>query len=43
MSANSDDPHLRDGLNICEGKVTHPAVAQSLGYDYTDASLALAA
>ena len=42
-AALADDPHLRDGLNICEGKVTHPAVAQSLGYSYTDASQALAA
>ena len=25
------DPHLRDGLNILDGQVTHPAVAESLG------------
>jgi alanine dehydrogenase len=25
------DPHLRDGLNVLDGKVTHPAVAESLG------------
>lgn len=30
------DPHLRDGLNVAEGKVTHPAVAQALGLAYTD-------
>ena len=24
-----DDEHLRNGLNVCEGKVTHPAVANS--------------
>jgi alanine dehydrogenase len=26
-----DDPHLRNGLNICRGEVTHPAVARDLG------------
>jgi alanine dehydrogenase len=26
-----DDPHLRDGLNICRGEITHPAVARDLG------------
>jgi alanine dehydrogenase len=30
------DPHLRDGLNVCEGRVTHPQVAEALGYAYTD-------
>jgi alanine dehydrogenase len=29
--ALSDDSHLRDGLNICRGRVTHPAVARDLG------------
>ena len=29
--ALADDPHLRAGLNIAGGKVTHPAVAQALG------------
>jgi alanine dehydrogenase len=32
--AMRDDPHLKNGLNVCEGKVTHPAVARDLGYDY---------
>lgn len=41
--ALEDDPHLRAGLNVSEGKVTHEAVAQSLGYDFTDPGLALAA
>ncbi len=27
-----EDPHLRAGLNLCAGRVTHPAVAQALGY-----------
>jgi alanine dehydrogenase len=30
------DPHLRNGLNVCEGRVTHPQVAAALGYTYTD-------
>jgi alanine dehydrogenase len=30
------DPHLRNGLNVCEGRVTHPQVAAALGYAYTD-------
>ena len=32
-----DDPHLKNGLNICKGKVTYAAVAQALGYDYAPA------
>lgn len=35
--ALADDPHLRHGLNVCEGKVTFEAVAQALGYDYVSA------
>jgi alanine dehydrogenase len=31
------DPHLRNGLNVCEGKVTHPAVAQALGLPWQSA------
>lgn len=27
------DPHLRQGLNVCLGRVTHEAVARQLGYD----------
>jgi alanine dehydrogenase len=30
-----DDPHLKNGLNVCQGKLTFAAVAQALGYDYT--------
>ncbi len=37
------DPHLRNGLNVCEGKVTHAAVAESLNYDFTEPGRALAA
>ncbi|MFC4159441.1 alanine dehydrogenase [Chitinimonas lacunae] len=32
-----DDIHLRNGLNVCEGKVTYAAVAQDLGYVYVPA------
>ncbi|WP_020654338.1 alanine dehydrogenase [Massilia niastensis] len=35
--AMADDPHLRQGLNVCEGKITYAAVAQALGYDYVPA------
>ncbi len=35
--ALSDDVHLRNGLNVCLGKVTYAAVAQDLGYEYTSA------
>lgn len=31
--ALADDPYLQAGLNCCGGRVTHPAVAQALGYD----------
>ncbi|MFL6707660.1 MAG: alanine dehydrogenase [Massilia sp.] len=30
-----DDPHLKNGLNVCQGKVIYQAVAQALGYDWT--------
>jgi alanine dehydrogenase len=29
--AMAEDPHLRRGLNICRGQITHPAVARDLG------------
>jgi alanine dehydrogenase len=32
-----DDPHLKNGLNIAAGKVTHRAVAKALGQGYTPA------
>ncbi|MGH7053425.1 MAG: alanine dehydrogenase [Stellaceae bacterium] len=31
QGALAADPHLRDGLNVCRGRVTHPAVAHDLG------------
>ena len=41
-AALSDDPHLRDGLNVAFGKVTCRPVAEALGYDYTEPKAALA-
>jgi alanine dehydrogenase len=37
-----DDPHLKNGLNVCQGKVTYAAVAKDLGYDYVPADSMLA-
>jgi alanine dehydrogenase len=28
------NPHLKNGLNVCQGKVTYEAVARDLGYDF---------
>ena len=36
VQAVTDNEHLRHGLNVCRGKVTHAAVAQALGYDYVE-------
>lgn len=33
MTALRADPGLANGLNICAGRVTHPAVAQAMGCD----------
>jgi alanine dehydrogenase len=40
--ALADDPHLKAGLNIAQGKVTHPAVAAALGLALTPVDEALA-
>jgi alanine dehydrogenase len=40
--ALAEDPHLCDGLNICRGQVTHPAVAHDLGLPLIPADSALA-
>ncbi|MEK6684910.1 MAG: alanine dehydrogenase [Pseudomonadota bacterium] len=32
-----DDPHLRNGLNVCQGRLTHEAVAHALGLAYVSA------
>jgi alanine dehydrogenase len=36
------DSHLRNGLNVCGGKVMHEAVAHDLGYEYFTPQVALA-
>jgi alanine dehydrogenase len=36
-----DDAHFREGLNVHHGKVTHKAVAEALGYEYTASQEAL--
>lgn len=43
QKALADDPHLRNGLNVANGKVTYKAVADDLGYSYTPADQAMAA
>lgn len=36
------DPHLLNGLNVHQGKITYEAVALDLGYEYVPAKVALA-
>ena len=40
--ALKDDPHLKNGLNVWNGKITCEPVAQALGYEYVPADQALA-
>lgn len=40
--ALADDPHLRNGLNVCLGKVTCKPVAVDLGYEYQSPDKAIA-
>ncbi|MEZ5653331.1 MAG: alanine dehydrogenase [Burkholderiaceae bacterium] len=40
--ALSDDPHLANGLNVWNGKVTYEAVAHDLGLEFTPVGQALA-
>lgn len=40
--ALADDPHLRNGLNVHAGKITHAAVAAALGETFVDPLQALA-
>ncbi|WP_193100691.1 alanine dehydrogenase [Burkholderia sp. Z1] len=40
--AMTDDPHLRAGLNVCNGHITYEAVAQALGLPYVPAAGVLA-
>ncbi|WP_281064651.1 hypothetical protein [Abyssogena phaseoliformis symbiont] len=39
--ALSNDKHLLNGLNICQGKVTYKTVADDLGYKYTETNTLL--
>ena len=41
IEALKRDPHLLQGLNVCQGKVTYEEVATSLNYDYVPAKQAL--
>ena len=41
-AALRDNVHLKNGLNVCEGKVTYEAVARDLGYTYVAADSVLA-
>ncbi|HET8701556.1 MAG TPA: alanine dehydrogenase [Nitrococcus sp.] len=36
-----DDPHLRQGLNVHRGQITHPAVAEEHGYPFVEPLAAL--
>jgi alanine dehydrogenase len=40
--AMRDDVHLRNGLNVCQGKVTYQAVARDLNYEYVSAESVIA-
>jgi alanine dehydrogenase len=42
QQALRENPHLKNGLNVCKGKVTYEAVAKDLGYDYVSADAMLA-
>lgn len=41
QAALRDDAHLRNGLNVCAGQVTHAAVAEALGYAHVEAGTLL--
>jgi len=41
QAAMRNNPHLMAGLNVCQGKVTYQAVAQSLGLEHSDPQLML--
>jgi len=42
IAALLENPHLRNGLNVHQGKVTYEAVSKALDYDYVPASQAIA-
>ncbi|GJM12662.1 MAG: alanine dehydrogenase [Pseudohongiella sp.] len=41
LAALNEDKHLRNGLNVCRGKLTRPEVAKDLGLAFTEAEVAL--
>jgi alanine dehydrogenase len=41
--ALSDDPHLKNGLNVEAGRITHAAVAEALGEEFLEPDKAIAA
>lgn len=42
IPALRSNPHLRDGLNVHDGMITHPAVAEALGMEWSEPATALA-
>ncbi len=38
-----ENPNFRDGLNVYKGRITEPAVARDLDYEFTAPEVALAA
>jgi alanine dehydrogenase len=42
-NALRDDANLREGLNVCDGRVTYRAVAEALALPYAPAEKALSA
>jgi alanine dehydrogenase len=43
LAAIAADPHLRNGLNVHAGRITHKAVAESLHLEFADPGLLMAA
>lgn len=41
LAALREDPHLQNGLNVHDGRVTHPAVAKALGLELISAAEAV--
>jgi alanine dehydrogenase len=41
QKAMQDDMHLKNGLNVCLGKLTYKEVAKALGYEYVSADALL--
>jgi alanine dehydrogenase len=43
LAAVARDPHLRNGLNVHRGRITHRAVAEALGIAFADPAMGVAA